>query len=211
MKILVIGASQGTGALAVKAALGKGHEVTAFARSPHKLAFEHAKLTKLVGDFHDAESVASAVPGHDAVIITASATSFKTLRADPTYFSRGTRFTLDAMKASNVERVVVLSALGVGESRPLVNVVVRAIAIGFLLKTPFEDHERQEQMVRASDRKWVIVRPGRLTDGPAKHEIVATSKIEPVPSSISRADVAEFLVGACETDEWVGKNVQIGR
>ncbi len=210
MKILVIGASQGTGALAVKFALAEGHEVTAFARSPQKLDVEHPKLTKLVGDFHDASSVDSAVPGHDAVIITASATSFKTLRADPTYFSRGTRFTLDAMNKAKVNRLVVLSALGVGDSRPLVNVVVRAVAIGFLLKNPFEDHERQEQMVRAADLEWVIVRPGRLTDGPAKRKTVATAKVEPVPSSISRADVAEFLVSACAGPEWIRKNVHIG-
>ena len=87
MKILVIGASQGTGALSVKAALDKGHEVTAFARSPQKLALDHPRLTKRVGDFHDPASVEAAVPGHDAVIITASATSLKAFRADPTCLS----------------------------------------------------------------------------------------------------------------------------
>ena len=44
MNILVIGASQGTGALAVRAALDKGHRATAFARSPQKLALEHPQL-----------------------------------------------------------------------------------------------------------------------------------------------------------------------
>jgi putative NADH-flavin reductase len=33
MNILVLGASQGTGALAVQAALSRGHSVTAFARA----------------------------------------------------------------------------------------------------------------------------------------------------------------------------------
>ena len=51
MNILVIGASQGTGALAVRAALDKGHNVTAFARSPQKLALEHAQLRRVAGDW----------------------------------------------------------------------------------------------------------------------------------------------------------------
>ena len=51
MRILIIGASKGTGALAVKAALERGHEVTAFARSPEKLELEHPKLTKVKGGF----------------------------------------------------------------------------------------------------------------------------------------------------------------
>jgi putative NADH-flavin reductase len=51
MRILIIGASKGTGALAVKAALERGHEVTAFARSPERLGLEHPKLTKVRGTF----------------------------------------------------------------------------------------------------------------------------------------------------------------
>ncbi len=46
MRILIIGASTGTGALAVKAALERGHEVTAFARSPEKLKLLHPKLSR---------------------------------------------------------------------------------------------------------------------------------------------------------------------
>ena len=69
MKILVIGASQGTGALVVQAALAQGHAVTAFARSPDRLQVQHEELARVAGDFHDRASVAAAVPGHDAVIL----------------------------------------------------------------------------------------------------------------------------------------------
>src|ERR1700722_10392629 len=98
MNILVIGASQGTGALAVRAALDKGHRVTAFARSPQKLDFEHPQLRKVAGDFHESASVEAAVEGHDAVIVTASATRLNAFKENPRYFSQGTGYTIDAMK-----------------------------------------------------------------------------------------------------------------
>jgi uncharacterized protein YbjT (DUF2867 family) len=210
MNILVIGASQGTGALAVRAALDKGHRVTAFARSPQKLALEHPQLRKVAGDFHEAASVEAAVEGHDAVIVTASATRLSAFKENPRYFSQGTGYTIDAMRKAKVKRLVVLSALGVGDSWPLLNPIVRALTIGFLLKLPFEDHERQEEQVRASGLDWVVARPGRLTQGAARHRYVKGIAIEPVPSSISRADVADFLVEACAVPTWVGHAVQLG-
>ena len=210
MRILIVGASQGTGALAVRAALDKGHRVTAFARSPQKLALDHAQLEKVTGDFHQAASVEAAVPGHDAVIVTASATRLSAFKDNPRYFSQGTGTVIDAMKKAGVKRLVVLSALGVGQSRPLLNPVIRALTIGFLLKVPYEDHERQEELVRASGLDWVIARPGRLTNGVARRRYEKKTAIERLPSSISRADVAEFLVEACEVPTWVGHAVQLG-
>ncbi len=210
MKILILGASQGTGAWAVQAALARGHEVTAFARSPQKLAIEHAKLHKLVGDFHDRASVAAAVSGHDAVIITASATKLATFKDEPHYFSKGTAFAIAAMQACGVKRLVVLSANGTGESRKMLPWLAQTIMIDWLLKIPFADHAVQEQLVRDSGLEWVIARPGRLTDGPARGKYRANSKLEPVPNSISRADVGGFLVTAAETDTWLRQAVQLG-
>ena len=210
MKISVLGASRGTGAEAVRIALERGHEVTAFARSPEKLALQHPSLTLLRGDFHQPESVDGAVRGRDAVLVTASATGLAGFKQNPNYFSQGTAYAIDAMKKWGVRRLVVLSALGTGDSRKLVNFFVDKIAISFLLKAPFEDHERQEAMVRASGLDWVIARPGRLTDGPARRQYVKKASVEKVPSSISRADVADFLVTAAETDAWIHQAVQIG-
>jgi uncharacterized protein YbjT (DUF2867 family) len=210
VNILVVGASHGTGASAVRAALDRGHRVTAFARSPQKLALEHAQLTRVAGDFHQAASVEAAVAGHDAVIVTASATSLGAFKENPRYFSHGTGNVMDAMKKEGVKRLVVLSALGTGDSRPLLNPIVRALLAGWLLKVPFEDHERQEEQVRASGLDWVIARPGRLTNGTARRRYVAKTTIDSVPGSISRADVADYLVEACEVPKWVGHAVQLG-
>ncbi|WP_164001767.1 NAD(P)-dependent oxidoreductase [Pyxidicoccus caerfyrddinensis] len=210
MRIVVIGASQGTGALAVRTALERGHSVTAFARSPEKLVLEHPKLTRLKGDFHQRSSVDEAVRGQDAVIVTASSTSLKGFKENPNYFSQGTAYVIEAMKAQGIRRLSVLSALGTGESRRLANFIVDKLVISFLLKAPFEDHERQERLVRDSGLDWVIARPGRLTNGPARKRYVKKTAIEKVPSSISRADVADFLVEAVEADTWVRQAVQLG-
>ena len=210
MKILVLGASQGTGALCVKAALAKGHSVTAFSRTPSKLDVTHDALTKLAGDFHDAESVRKAVAGHDAVIICASPTKLSAIKEKPDYFSRGTKYCIDAMKEHGVKRLVVLTAHGVGNTKPVASWFQRTFLIGMLLKGFFADHDVQERMTEESGLEWVIARPTRLTNGPAKGKYVRTADIVSVPSSISRADLADFLVEACETTTWVGKGVQLG-
>jgi len=106
MKILVLGASRGTGALCVGSALAKGHAVTALSRTPAKLDVTHPALTKVAGDFHDAASVRGAVAGQDAVIICASPGSLGTIKEKPDYFSRGTRYCIDAMKEHFGDRVM---------------------------------------------------------------------------------------------------------
>ena len=68
MKLIVFGATGKTGQHVWQKALGRGHDVTAFTRSPHKLE-RSAGLRIAQGDVTDAASVAAAVAGHDAVIV----------------------------------------------------------------------------------------------------------------------------------------------
>jgi uncharacterized protein YbjT (DUF2867 family) len=210
MKILVVGASRGTGALCVKSALAKGHAVGAFSRTPAKLDVAHPALTKIAGDFHDAASVRGAVAGHDAVIICASPGSLGAIKEKPDYFSRGTQYCIDAMKAHGCRRLVVLSAHGVGDSKPAQSWFQRTFLIDRLLKGFFRDHEVQERLTEESGLDFVIARPTRLTNGKAKGKYVRTTELIRVPASISRADVADFLVEACGSKTWVGQRVQLG-
>jgi uncharacterized protein YbjT (DUF2867 family) len=132
------------------------------------------------------------------------------MKEKPDYFSRGTKCCIDAMKEHGVKRLVVLSAFGVGETMPVASWFLRTFLIAGFLKGAFLDHDVQERMTKESGLDFVLARPTRLTDGKANGKYVRTADLVSVPSSISRADVADFLVEACESTEWVGKGVQLG-
>ena len=68
MKLLVLGATGGTGGRLVQQALQQGHVVTAFARDPKKIHLAHDNLRVVRGDILQPDSVEAAVAGQDAVV-----------------------------------------------------------------------------------------------------------------------------------------------
>jgi uncharacterized protein YbjT (DUF2867 family) len=183
--------------------------VSAFSRTPAKLDIAHSALTKIAGDFHEAASVRGAVAGHDAVIVCA-APKPSAIKDTPDYFSRGTKYCIEAMKEHGVKRLVVLTAFGVGDSEAAAGWFMKIFFIDGFLKGFYRDHDVQERMTRESGLDFVIARPTRLTNGEGKGNYVRTAELISVPSSISRADVADFMVEACVSATWVGKAVQLG-
>lgn len=191
MKTIVFGASGTIGKLAVQQMLKDGHEVTAFARNPQKLAINDPNLTYVAGDALSASSVADAVKGHNAVVITlGSGMSRKSVIR-----SQGTLNVIQAMQQHGVERLICQSTLGAHESWSNLNFFWKRIMFGALIRPVFLDHELQENFVRASGLEWTIVRPGAFSDGPATGAF--KEDIEPkdraLTLKISRADIAKFL------------------
>lgn len=68
MKLLIFGATGGTGQALVEQALEQGHTVTAFARDPAKVRTTHKNLSVVKGDILNYESVEAAINGQDAVL-----------------------------------------------------------------------------------------------------------------------------------------------
>jgi len=68
MKILIFGATGGTGRQLVEQALAQGHTVTAFARDPAKVIAKHANLRVAQGNMLQTASIEAAVAGQDAVL-----------------------------------------------------------------------------------------------------------------------------------------------
>ena len=209
LKLVVIGASRGTGKAIVEEALARGHYVTAVARNPSALKLEHVKLTKTAADVANPKTLDGLFEGAHAVLI-ALGTTMGALRKDPTLFSRGTTDVLAAMRAAKVRRVIALSSNGTGDSRNQIPLLLRWLLLDVLLKPAFADHDRQEQVLRASALDWTIARPGRLTDGPKNKRYTVALGTEKVPSAISRADVAHFMVSAAEDDALIGKTAALG-
>lgn len=70
-KVLVLGATGGTGRQVVSQALQQGHEVPALSRSPQRLPISHDDLRVLTGSVtDDVQVLAAAAGGQDVVIST---------------------------------------------------------------------------------------------------------------------------------------------
>lgn len=193
MRILVIGATGGTGREIVKQALERGHDVVALARNPSKIKAQHERLRVVRGDVMDLASIEAALQGCAAVVC---ALGHKRWLGPSKILSEGTRNIVRAMEKQGVKRLVVETALGVGDSIGKLGVYYTLFTIPFILPFYWYDKGRQERIVRESNLEWIIVRPGQLTNGRKrgayKHGPRVGNYLWSV--SVSRADTADFML-----------------
>jgi hypothetical protein len=105
-----------------------------------------------------------------------------------------------------VRRLVCITGIGVGDSKGHVGFLYDRIIRPFVVKNIYDDKERQEEAIKQSDDlDWVIVRPARLTDEPAKGEYKVFLGGSYKAKTISRADVADFMLAQLTDDTYVGK------
>ena len=204
MKIAVFGSTGGTGREVVKQALEQGYEVTAFVRSTPDFA-QHERLRIVKGDVVTGQGVEVAVAGQDAVVIVLGAS--RTTKQP--VVSEGTRTIVTAMQKLGVKRLVCQAAMQ-GDYRGIGRPSVISLAVGqimnWMLKDTFADKRRQEEIVRASSLDWTIVQPPKLTNGPKTGVYQAAEKVMlPMMPSISRADVADFIVKQLVDKRMIGK------
>jgi putative NADH-flavin reductase len=191
MRLLIFGATGGTGRELVRQALDHGHSVTAFARDPTPLS-GHDGLRTIAGDVLDATAVERAVDGHDAVVCAVGKPAARPGRVR----SAGIRNIVRAMHRSGPARLVCLSTIGIGETRELLPPRYRYVIVPLLLRATFAEHARQEAALRTSDLEWTVVRAGVLTDGERtgtyRHGFPPSERS--VEVEVSRADVADFIL-----------------
>ena len=206
MKLLLFGATGGTGKHVVQQALNNGHSITAFVRNPSKLSLSDPMLEIVAGDILRPATIDAVMPGHDAVLccIGAPANKAFTLR------SEGTRNILASMKKFGVERFICLTSLGFDDSEIVLSntsFMFRKIIVPLLLKTTFAEHSVQEKYIKQSDLNWTIVRPGNMTNtvvtGNYKHGFSYADKS--VKVKIARADVAHFMLAQLSSKNYSRK------
>jgi uncharacterized protein YbjT (DUF2867 family) len=201
MKVLVLGATGGTGRLIVRDALAKGHSVVALVRSK-ATAPDLPGADVVEGDARDESAILRALDGCDAVV-SSLGTGISTF-GEVTLLSVATPALVAAMKRSDVRRLVCISALGVGDSRGHGGFFFDRLFQPLLLRNAYKDKELQEAAIRASSLDWVIVRPGALNDESARGNVRAITDLTDVRGGkIARADVARFVVEQLTTDTWL--------
>ena len=168
MKLVVFGATGGTGRCVVEQALASGHDVTAVVRDPEGLPLRHERLRVVRADVFQSAEIEPQMVGADAVL---SALGPHTYRTETTVCSRAIESILGAMREAGVRRLACVSAAPVGsvgkEDTFLYRFVARPL-LRAVFKGLYEDLAVMEGEVRRSSIHWTIFRPRASPTGRAR-------------------------------------------
>lgn len=213
--IAIFGASGLTSSECVYQALQNGDNVIGLTRNPQNLkipagsggakageALTDDKLTMIAGDVTNPADVAKVFEAGnvDGVIVGLGG---KTKEVGETMLTDGTNVIMDEMKKNGVKRIAVVTSIGAGDSKDQAPFFFK-ILMATAMKKIFNDKNNQEEAVAKSGLEYCIVRPGGLTVDPPTKVI---NVIDGEAGSISRADVADFCLGAVTQDdfEYIGQ------
>ena len=212
MKLFVIGANGRTGTEIVDLARTRGHQVTAFVRSPEKLAHAVAQradasgsLTIVRGDPLRPDSIAAALPGHDAVLSAIGPHPQDVLRPS-TLLTDCARATVGAMTASGVSRLAIVSAALLFPEKGLYFAFFR-----WLITHHARVLRAMEHIVWTSGLAWTIARPPRLTKSTDTSFLAAPNALPAGSRAMSFRSVAAFMLEAVERRSHVAEIVGLAR
>ncbi len=203
MRLLVFGATGGTGRALLDQALAEGHQVTAFVRNPTVLE-PRTGLTLFKGDVTDAEAVRRVAAGHEAVL-----SALGPRGGQYGLLPAGIRNIVAATSEAGIRRLIHVSSFGVGDSLAQMGWVARQVFVPLFLRKALEEKEIEEQIIRASDRDWIIARPGGLVDGPRTgvYRCIIDPQEKISQPRIARADVADFMLKNLTDEQFVRRAV----
>jgi putative NADH-flavin reductase len=204
-RLLVLGATGGTGSALVAQALEQGHIVTALVRDPSRFGMKSDRLRVITGDVtRDDAALADAIRNQDAVISALGVgKSFKSNDLIGTAIPR----VVSAMLQQGVRRLIHMSAFGVGDTWREIPLLPKFFT-ATLLKDVYRDKANGDKAIQSSPLTWTIVYPTGLSDRPGTGQYRSG---EHVPlrgmPTISRSDVAAFLLSQVDDALFLRKGV----
>jgi putative NADH-flavin reductase len=206
MKIVVFGASGRMGMKVVEQALEAGHKVTAFLRTPSKIAIQHPNLTLFQGNVMDAAAVENAVAGQEVVLSVLGPTR----PPEPgmnNMLETAAKNIVTAMQKYGIRRIISTTGAGVpqGEDKPkvadrLVNAMLNVLQKNFVL-----DASASARVIQGSDLDWTIVRFPRVMDGAHTGRYRVAYMGQDSGTQISRGDGADFVLKELTQKKWLKK------
>ncbi|MFB6163831.1 MAG: SDR family oxidoreductase [Haloarculaceae archaeon] len=210
MNVLVVGGSGFIGTHLSRELLDRGHDVTVLSRTPEDEDLP-AGVETVRGDVTAYDSMEGAFEGRDAVVyLVALSPLFKPSGGDRQHFAvhtEGARNVIRAAEAHDVGRLVHLSALGADPEGPTAYIRAKGEA---------------EELVRASDLEWAIVRPsvvfGEGGEFVSFTRTLVPPGVAPLPGGGERTrfqpiwvgDFVPLLADAVEDEEHAGETYEIG-
>ncbi len=190
--VLVFGGTRGTGLEVARLLAGRGTPVTVVARGgSERSALESLGVTIVEGDALRAGDVEAAfASGAYAAVV--STLGCRGCEQPPDFL--GNRNVVDAAKAAGVERFILVSSVGAGDSAEAAPWITR-----WLLEDVLELKTMAEDYTVSSGIAYTIIRPGALKDGEASGR-GQLSEDRGAMGIITRGELAVQIV-ACLDDE----------
>ncbi len=204
MKMAILGGTGRTGQWVLKEGLERGHELVALVRSPEKVTEASPRLHLVKGSPTSIDDVRKVVKGVNAVLsaLNINRTSdlpWAKVTSPKDLMSAGIKNVIDAMHEEHVKRIIVISAYGVGDTKEKIGKLGRLFLYGTNIKYAYLDHERQEELLAASDLDWTALRPTFLNSNETIKEVIASIDGVPKPKgNISRKNLARFMLDCAE-------------
>lgn len=203
-KIAVFGASGRTGKLFTELALKNAYGVQALVRDLSRLDFQHSHIEVIQGDISDPIKVEQTINNTEAVIDLIGPSK----DSPPELQRTATRNILRAMQQNNVKRLIILASLPFGILDPkdkptLMNRFMMFMAKNLMGAMVEDAKEHVDLIKQQSAVDWTIVRAPGLTDQPSQGKYEVGYLDGNTGKSISRPDIAAFILDVLMNDKHV--------
>lgn len=189
-RVLVAGATGGTGQHIVRKLLDQGYHVRAFVRDKNKAEALFGDRTELfIGDIRDRTEMEKAMQGIDYVFSAIGARTQDDADPNSGQFVdfQGTQHLVEAAKRQGVKQFIMVSTAGLSASVYKSGGEVRPI---------LRWKEKAEEVLRASSIPYTIIRPGGLSDEAGGKSGIRVTQGTYARAMIPREDVAQVCVAA---------------
>lgn len=212
MRIVILGATGNIGKNIVDQALQAGHDVVAYVRRPEAIE-QRPGLTIIGGQLTDIESATKAFTGADAVVCSVGPSlGFSTVFKSVDFMQSNLPPILRAVKAAGVQRFVLISAFGVGETSRKASGFARLV-YSTAMKSIFTDKDLAETALETSGLDWTIVYPVNLKDAsalpaPAIKDLTEVGSVPGLPT-LPFADAAAAVLKIATDTSYSGRKVLV--
>lgn len=192
MHIAVLGGTGRTGVHVVTRLVSDGHALSMLVRDPRSVPARAGSARIVIGEATNPAAIADLLAGAEAVISALGPDSNR----EGSLHTQTARVLIAAMRHAGITRFVGVSGAGVdmpGDAKSAPNRMASWLMQRFA-GPAVADKAAEAATWAESGLDWTLVRPPRLVDGPASGRIEHHRHTSPSRTSITRADLAGFLV-----------------
>jgi len=212
MNIALIGPTGFVGSAVLKELLDRGHRVVALSRDPAKLAARE-RLTVVKADVLDADQVAAAVKGTDAVV-----SAYNPGWADADLYNnfiKGTLATIAGVKAAGLKRLLVVGGAGSLYAAPGLQIVDTPEFPAEWKTGALAAREALNLIKQEGTLDWTFLSPAVHLEPGERRGTYRSGLETPVmtpegPAHISVADLALAIVDEMEKPAHIQKRFTVG-